>query len=141
MYACPNILTKVNIVHADRGTPGFMRAPPDVPYMFALESAMDELAGQLGMDPVELRRNQRHAETDPATGQQFSSRSLMKCFDAAAGRFGWSARNPAAQSHRDGDWLVGWGCASAAYPANIGAGRGAGDPGDGRTCHRQDRRP
>ena len=94
MYACPNILTKVNIVHADRGTPGFMRAPPDVPYMFALESAMDELAGQLGMDPVELRRI-NDTQTDPATGQQFSSRSLMKCFDAAAGRFGWSARNPA----------------------------------------------
>jgi xanthine dehydrogenase YagR molybdenum-binding subunit len=121
MYACPNILTKVNVVHADRGTPGFMRAPPDVPYMFALESAIDELAGQLGLDPVELRRR-NDTQTDPATGQKYSSRSLMQCFDAAAGRFGWSARNPKPMSHRNGDWLIGWGCASAAYPANIGAG-------------------
>ncbi len=121
MYACPNILTKVNVVHADRNTPGFMRAPPDVPYMFALESAMDELAEQLGMDPVELRRI-NDTQTDPATGLKFSSRSLMKCFDVAAKRFGWADRRPAPMSHRDGDWLVGWGCASAAYPANIGAG-------------------
>ena len=46
----------VNVVHADRNTPGFMRAPPEVPYMFALESAMDELADALDMDPIELRR-------------------------------------------------------------------------------------
>ncbi len=121
MYACPNILTKVNIVHADRGTPGFMRAPPDVPYMFALEAAMDELAEKLGMDPIELRRI-NDTQTDPATGLKFSSRSLMKCLDVAAARFGWEKRNPAPMSHREGDWLVGWGCAAAAYPANIGAG-------------------
>ena len=121
MYACPNILTKVNVVHADRATPGFMRAPPDVPYMFALECAMDELAVELGIDPVELRRI-NDTQTDPANGQKFSSRSLMQCFDVAAARFGWSRRDPTPRSHRDGDWLVGWGCASAAYPANIGAG-------------------
>ncbi len=73
MYACPNILTRVNVVHADRNTPGFMRAPPDVPYMFALESAMDELAEALGMDPIELRRV-NDTQVDPATGRQFSSR-------------------------------------------------------------------
>src|ERR1051326_1856992 len=56
LYACPNVWTKVNIVHADRNTPGFMRAPPETPYVFALETAMDELAAALGMDPVELRR-------------------------------------------------------------------------------------
>ncbi len=119
VYACPNILTKVNIVHADRNTPGFMRAPPDTPYMFPLESAIDELAIALGMDPVELRRiNDTH--TDPATGQAYSSRLLMPCFDQAAERFGWSGRDPRPGSMRDGDWLVGWGCATAAYPANIG---------------------
>lgn len=120
MYACPNILTKVNVVHADRSTPGFMRAPPDVPYMFPLECAMDELAEQLGMDPVELRRI-NDTQIDPATGQRFSSRSLMRCFDVAAEKFGWAGRG-APGSQRDGDWLIGWGCASAAYPANIGAG-------------------
>ena len=121
MYACPNILTKVNVVHTDRNTPGFMRAPPDVPYMFPLECAVDELAEQLGIDPVELRRI-NDTQIDPATGQRFSSRSLMRCFDTAAGQFGWRQRNPEPRSHRDGDWLVGWGCAAAAYPANIGAG-------------------
>ena len=60
LYACPNIASKVSIVHADRSTPGFMRSPPEVPYLFALESAMDELAVALRMDPIELRRRQRH---------------------------------------------------------------------------------
>ena len=106
LYACPNILTKVNVVHADRNTPGFMRAPPDVPYMFALESAMDELAVALKMDPVELRRI-NDTQTDPATGQRYSSRSLMACFDQAASRFGWVDRNPRAAQHAR--WrLAGW---------------------------------
>ena len=52
--------TDVTLVHADRNTPGFMRSPPEVPYIYALESAMDELAVKLDMDPVELRRRQRH---------------------------------------------------------------------------------
>ncbi len=67
MYACPNIHTAVNIVHADRNTPGFMRAPPETPYMFALESAIDELAHQLHMDPIELRRV-NDTLTDPVEG-------------------------------------------------------------------------
>jgi xanthine dehydrogenase YagR molybdenum-binding subunit len=118
IYACPNILTKVNIVHADRNTPGFMRAPPDTPYMFALETAMDELAVELGMDPIALRRANEPAR-DPITGLQVSSRHLLTCLDTAAERFGWSARDPKPGSMRDGDWLVGWGCATAAYPSNI----------------------
>lgn len=120
MYACPNILTKVNIVHADRNTPGFMRAPPETPYMFPLECAMDELAIELGMDPIELRRI-NDTQTDPATGLRFSSRKLMTCFDQGAERFGWSRRSAVPGSMREGEWLVGWGCAAAAYPANIAA--------------------
>jgi xanthine dehydrogenase YagR molybdenum-binding subunit len=119
MYACPNVATAVKIVHADRNTPGFMRAPPDTPYMFALESAMDELAYALNMDPIELRRA-NDTRTDPIDGKPYSSRSLMTCFDRAADRFGWRRRNPAPGSMRDGDWLIGWGCATAAYPSNIG---------------------
>ncbi len=119
MYACPNIATQVSIVHADRNTPGFMRAPPDTPYMFALESAMDELAYALAMDPIELRRV-NDTQVDPTDGKPFSSRSLMKCFDQAAERFGWSKRNPRPGATRDGDWLIGWGCATSAYPSNIG---------------------
>jgi xanthine dehydrogenase YagR molybdenum-binding subunit len=119
MYACPNIATAVNVVHADRNTPGFMRAPPETPYMFALESGMDELAYALHMDPIELRRI-NDTQTDPVSGKPFSSRSLMACFDQAAERFGWRGRNPQPGSMRDGDWLVGWGCATATYPSNIG---------------------
>jgi xanthine dehydrogenase YagR molybdenum-binding subunit len=119
MYASPNIATKVSIVHADRNTPGFMRAPPDTPYMFALECGMDELAYALDMDPIELRRV-NDTQTDPVSGHPFSSRSLMKCFDEAAARFGWSRRNPKPGSMREGDWLVGLGCATSCYPSNIG---------------------
>ena len=120
MYACPNIQSRVNIVHADRNSPGFMRAPPDTPYMFPLEVAMDELAVKLGIDPIALRRI-NDTQIDPVTGLPFSTRQLMTCFDRGAERFGWSGRNPRPGSMRDGDWLVGWGCASAAYPANIAA--------------------
>ena len=119
MYACPNIHTAVNVVHADRNTPGYMRAPPETPYMFALESAVDELAHQLGMDPVELRRV-NDTQTDPVEGLPFSSRSLMECFDQAAAQFGWNKRQKVPGSVRDGDWLVGYGCATACYPTNIG---------------------
>lgn len=56
MYQTPNVWTKVHVVKGDRNTPGFMRSPPEVPYMYALESAMDELAVKLDMDPVEFRR-------------------------------------------------------------------------------------
>jgi xanthine dehydrogenase YagR molybdenum-binding subunit len=119
IYACPNIAAAVNVVHADRNTPGFMRAPPDTPYMFALESAMDELAYVLDMDPIELRRI-NEPKTDPVDGKPFSSRSLMPCFDRAAERFGWNRRNPKPGSMTDADWLVGWGCATSCYPSNIG---------------------
>ncbi|HEY2750222.1 xanthine dehydrogenase family protein molybdopterin-binding subunit [Phenylobacterium sp.] len=119
MYACPNIATRVSVVHADRNTPGFMRAPPDTPYMFPLEVAMDELAIELGLDPIELRRI-NDTQSDPVDGKPFSSRSLMKCFDAAAARFGWDKRNPKPGSMRDGDWRVGFGCATSCYPSNIG---------------------
>jgi xanthine dehydrogenase YagR molybdenum-binding subunit len=119
MYASPNIATKVSIVHADRNTPGFMRAPPDTPYMFALECGMDELAYALGMDPIELRRV-NDTQTDPISGRPFSSRAMMKCFDQAAAKFGWAARNPKPGSMREGDWLIGYGCAASCYPSNIG---------------------
>ena len=120
IYACPNIDTRVQVAHADRNTPGFMRAPPETPYMFALESAMDELAHALGMDPIELRRV-NDTQTDPLEGRPFSSRSLMTCMDEAAAEFGWSRRNPKPGATTDGDWQVGYGCATACYPSNIGA--------------------
>jgi xanthine dehydrogenase YagR molybdenum-binding subunit len=118
LYACPNVASKVSIVHADRNTPGFMRSPPETPYIFALECAMDELSYALKMDPVELRRI-NDTKTEPIKGLPYSSRSLKQCFDAGAQAFGWSKRSPEPQSMRDGDWLVGLGTATTMYPSNI----------------------
>ena len=118
VYACPNINSKVSIVRADRNTPGFMRSPPELPYLFGLESAMDELAVALKMDPVELRRV-NDTQKEPIKGLPYTSRSLMPCFDAAAKKFGWSRRNAEPGSMRDGDWLIGWGCATTLYPTQV----------------------
>ncbi|MBB1090662.1 xanthine dehydrogenase family protein molybdopterin-binding subunit [Rhodopseudomonas palustris] len=115
LYACPNIESKVSIVHADRNTPGFMRSPPEVPYLFALESAMDELAVALKIDPVELRRI-NDTMVEPIDRKSYTSRSLMACFDEAAAAFGWAKRNPQPKSMSDGDWLIGYGCAATCYP-------------------------
>ena len=76
--------------------PGFMRSPPEVPYMYALESALDELAVELKMDPMELRRI-NDTMSDPISGAPYTSRSLMRCYDEAAAKFGWSHRNAAAR--------------------------------------------
>jgi xanthine dehydrogenase YagR molybdenum-binding subunit len=119
LYACPNIASKVSIVHADRNTPGFMRSPPEVPYLFPLESAMDELAVALDLDPVELRRR-NDTDHEPIKNLPYTSRSLMQCFDAAAKAFGWDKRDPKPGSMRDGDWVIGWGCAATMYPTQVG---------------------
>lgn len=118
MYGKPAIETRVNLVKADRQTSGFMRAPVEMPYMYALESAMDELAVALKMDPIELRRVNDITKS-PVDGARFTSRSLMQCYDAAAASFGWSKRNPEPGSMRDGDWLIGYGCATAGYPTHM----------------------
>ena len=118
LYACPNIESLVSIVRADRNTPGFMRSPPEVPYMFALESAMDELAVQLNMDPIELRRI-NDTTKEPIKGNPYTSRSLMTCFDQGAKAFGWAQRNGKPKSMSDGDWLIGYGCATTCYPTQM----------------------
>jgi len=118
MYNYGSVLTKVSIVHADRNTPGYMRSPPEMPYVYALENAMDEMAIQLGMDPVEFRRI-NDTQIEPIGKKPFSSRSLMQCYDEAAAAFRWQDRNPAIGSMTDGDWLVGMGCATALYPSNV----------------------
>ena len=117
LYAFGAVGTKVNVVHADRNTPGFMRSPPVVPYIYALESAMDEMAQKLGMDPIEFRRINDTMQS-PIGNKPYSSRSLMACYDQAAEAFGWSQRKPQPGSMHDGDWLVGYGCATALYPTH-----------------------
>jgi xanthine dehydrogenase YagR molybdenum-binding subunit len=118
LYTCPNVDSLVSIVRADRNTPGFMRAPPEVPYLFALESAMDELAVELNIDPIELRRINDTA-TEPIGGNPYTSRSLMACFDAGARAFGWEKRGASPKSMAEGDWLIGYGCASTCYPTQM----------------------
>jgi xanthine dehydrogenase YagR molybdenum-binding subunit len=118
MYDCPNVDSLVSIVRADRNTPGFMRSPPEVPYMFALESAMDELAYLLRMDPIELRRV-NDTMREPIGGKPYTSRSLMACYDEGASAFGWQDRKAEPKSMEDGEWLVGYGCATACYPTQM----------------------
>jgi xanthine dehydrogenase YagR molybdenum-binding subunit len=118
LYACPNVESLVSIVRADRNTPGFMRSPPEVPYMFALESAMDELAVQLKMDPIELRRI-NDTTKEPITGKPYTSRSLLACYDEGAKAFGWAERNARPKSMSSGDWLIGYGCATTCYPTQM----------------------
>jgi xanthine dehydrogenase YagR molybdenum-binding subunit len=118
VYACPNVWSKVSIVHADRNTPGFMRSPPETPYIFALECAMDELAVAIDVDPVALRKI-NDTRKEPIKQLPYSSRSLVECFDAGANAFGWSRRDKNPGAMRDGDWLIGWGTATTLYPTNI----------------------
>ncbi|MEO5733241.1 MAG: xanthine dehydrogenase family protein molybdopterin-binding subunit, partial [Rubrivivax sp.] len=118
MYACPNIHTEQRIARSDTNSGGFMRAPNEMQTFFGLESAMDELAIALAMDPVELRRV-NDTKTHPVKGVPFSSRSLMACYDDAAKSFGWSRRTAAPRSMVDGDWLVGYGCATSTYPTQV----------------------
>ncbi|MEV8016122.1 xanthine dehydrogenase family protein molybdopterin-binding subunit [Streptomyces sp. NPDC086554] len=115
IYACPNYEGVYQLIRANTMTPTFMRAPGEASGMFALESAMDELAHRLGLDPVELRlRN--HTDVDPNTGNPWSSDGLPECLRRGAERFGWQRRNPEPRSHRDGNWLIGYGMATAGYP-------------------------
>lgn len=119
LYACPNVRTKVHNIAADRQPPGFMRAPPEVPYLFAFECALDELAYALELDPVDLRRrNDTMIET--VTHKPYTSRSLAQCMDAGAEAFGWARRDPRPCSMRDGEDLVGWGYSTAFYPTQVG---------------------
>ncbi len=118
LYACDNVRTCVKNVRADRQAPGFMRAPPEMPYLFAMESAMDELAYKLKMDPLELRRrNETRVET--VTHKPYTSRSLLQCMEKGAKLFGWPQRNPEIGSHSTPTEHVGWGYATAFYPTQI----------------------
>ena len=117
IYASPNIATSHRMVRLNMGTPTFTRAPGEAPGMFALESAMDELAYELNMDPLELRL-QNYADHDPESKKPWSSKSLRECYRQGAERFGWSARNPQPGVTREGNVLVGFGMATATYPAS-----------------------
>jgi xanthine dehydrogenase YagR molybdenum-binding subunit len=115
LYAADNLKLGVHIADLDMLANTFMRAPGESVGSFALECAIDELAERIGIDPIELRiRNEPDA--DPISGKAFSSRHLVEAFRMGAERFGWSKRDPKPGARREGEWLIGMGCATATYP-------------------------
>jgi xanthine dehydrogenase YagR molybdenum-binding subunit len=119
MYRAPHRRTTHRVVRLDVPTPSWMRAPGETPGMFALESAMDELAVAAGIDPIELRvRNE--PDREPESGLPFSSRNLVACLREGADRFGWAGRDPMPGVRWEGRKLVGMGVAASTYPAYQG---------------------
>jgi xanthine dehydrogenase YagR molybdenum-binding subunit len=119
LYSVPNLRVTSALVKRNVGTPTPMRGPGAVPGLFAVESAMDELAIALKMDPVQLRIG-LDTLVDEEKNRPFSSRHLKECLEVGAEKFGWSKRTPEVGSMRKGDLILGWGVAAASW----GAGRG-----------------
>lgn len=117
LYACPNLAVSHRLVALNASLPTYMRAPGEASGIFAIESAMDELAVALKMDPLALRLK-NYTETDPHENLPFSSKRLRDCYAQGATAFGWDKRTPAPRSMRDGHLLVGYGMATSTYPAN-----------------------
>jgi xanthine dehydrogenase YagR molybdenum-binding subunit len=113
LYAAPNRLTRHRLTELDLPRGEDVRAPGEAPGLLAVESAVDELAVTLGMDPVELRIL-NEPEVHPESGVPFSERRLVECMREGARRFGWERRPARPGSLRDGRWLVGYGMAAAA---------------------------
>ncbi|RVX46399.1 xanthine dehydrogenase YagR molybdenum-binding subunit [Nonomuraea polychroma] len=113
LYACPNVHVRQMGVRLDLPTSSYMRSPETTAH-FGLETAMDELSYELGIDPVELRiRN--HNPVNPRTGSPYADKHLLECYRAAAEAFGWARRNPRPGTSRDGDEYVGWGMATETH--------------------------
>ncbi|MBV9210401.1 MAG: xanthine dehydrogenase family protein molybdopterin-binding subunit [Acidobacteria bacterium] len=117
MYACDNFRASQRLVPLNVGTPTYMRAPGECSGMFALECALDELAYQLNLDPVQLRVI-NHADVDPDDKLPWSTKLLKESYKTGAERFGWARRKPQPASMRDGRYLIGMGMATAVYPVN-----------------------
>jgi xanthine dehydrogenase YagR molybdenum-binding subunit len=116
-YAAPNIHVGRAVVTLDVPVTTIMRAPGESNGAFAQESALDELADQLGIDPLELRRR-NYATVKPDNKLPWSSKHLDECYTVGAERFGWSRRDPTPRATTDGDWLVGTGVATCTYSAS-----------------------
>ena len=117
LYACPNVAISHRLVAVNQGLPTYMRAPGEATGVFALESALDEIAAELKMDPIALRLK-NYAEEDPSEKLPFSSKRLRECYAQGAAAFGWDRRTPEPRSMTDGRYLVGLGMATATYPVN-----------------------
>jgi xanthine dehydrogenase YagR molybdenum-binding subunit len=117
MYSCPNVTINGGLVRRNVGTPTAMRGPGAVPGLYALESAMDELAIKLKMDPVQLRTI-NEPQIDESIKKPFSSRHLVECYKVGSEKFGWSKRNPAVGSMKNADGAtLGWGMAGCTWVA------------------------
>jgi xanthine dehydrogenase YagR molybdenum-binding subunit len=115
MYAAPHRRTTHRLAALDVAVPTVMRAPGEAPGMFALESAIDELAVACGLDPVEIRlRNE--PSLDPETGLPYSTRNLPACLHEGMRRFDWARRDPVPGTRLTNGWLAGTGVAAATYP-------------------------
>jgi xanthine dehydrogenase YagR molybdenum-binding subunit len=115
LYAADTIKVAQQVADMDMLANTFMRAPGESVGTYALECALDELAEAMKLDPVELRRR-IEPEKDPTTGAAFSSRNLVEAYQRGAERFGWHQRIATPRSRREGEWLIGMGCATATYP-------------------------
>src|SRR3954468_5054481 len=113
-YACPNVATRDRLVRLNISSPGAMRGPGKVEGNFAIESALDELSYELGIDPIELRLG-NYAEVHPQSGLPWSSNALRDCYRIGAERFGWGRRDRAVGSMRQGHCLVGYGAAGVTF--------------------------
>ncbi len=115
LYQSPRLVVSHRVARINAATPCFMRGPGEAPGLFALESAVDELAVELGLDPLELRiRN--HADIDQASGLPWSGKHLLDCYQRGAQRFGWAKRPVTPRSLSDRGVQIGWGMATATYP-------------------------
>ena len=117
LYSAPVREVTYKIAKLNIGTPTFMRAPGEASGTFALESAMDEMAYKMNIDPVEFRKL-NHTSVDPVKKLPFSSDYLLECYDMGAAKFGWNSRKMQPRQNRNGKYLVGYGMATATYPAN-----------------------
>lgn len=115
LYACPHREAIQRVVQLDASTPTYMRAPGEASGSFGLESAMDEMATALGMDPIAFRMA-NEPEIDPETDLPWSSRSVVECLRQGAETFGWDRRSPQPRAQRDGNAFVGYGVALGTYP-------------------------
>jgi xanthine dehydrogenase YagR molybdenum-binding subunit len=116
LYKVDNASFQQDLAKLDIYTPGDMRAPGAPLGMFALESAMDELAIAADLDPIELRLI-NYTDTDQNSGKILTSKELRACYQQGAERFGWSKRDPVPGSMREGRELIGWGMASGVWEA------------------------
>ncbi len=115
LYAAETIRLEQRVADMDMLANTFMRAPGESVGTYALEVAMDELAEALNLDPVELRAR-IEPEKDPTSGKAFSSRHLLEAYEKGAERFGWAQRSKTPGARREGEWLIGLGCATGTYP-------------------------